>query len=180
VEFQNGGRFSVAREFRFERLTEPFFIQPTQPIPIGDYPFSEYSLFFSTDQSRMFSGDVRLSTGDFFDGERDSYRFQLRFRKDYRFLAQVTWTHNDINLPSGNFSTELVITRLEYAFSNNLFLKALIQYNSDLKQVDSNLRFNFIHRPLSDFFLIYNEKRSTTGEVAERALIAKLTYAFSL
>ena len=180
VEFQNGGRFSVAREFRFERLTEPFFIRPTQPIPIGDYPFSEYSLIFSTDQSRMFSSEVRLSTGDFFDGERDSYRFRLRFRKDYRFLAQVTWAHDDINLPSGSFSTELVITRLDYSFSTNLFLKALIQYNSDLKQVDSNIRFNFIHRPLSDFFLIYNEKRSTTGEVAERALIAKLTYAFSL
>jgi hypothetical protein len=180
VEFQNGGRVSVAREFRFERLTEPFFIRPIQPIPIGDYSFAEYSLLFSTDQSRMFSGDVRLSTGDFFDGERDSYRFQLRFRKDYRFLAQVTWTHNDINLPSGNFSTELVITRLEYSFSNNLFLKGLVQYNSDFKQVDSNIRFNFIHRPLSDFFLIYNEKRSTTGEVVERALIAKLTYTFSL
>jgi hypothetical protein len=180
VEFQNGGRVSVAREFRFERLPEPFFIRPTQPIPIGDYPFSEYSLLLSTDQSRMFSGEVRWSTGDFFDGERDSYRFQLRFRKDYRFLAQVTWTHNEINLPSGNFSTELVITRLEYSFSTNLFLKGLIQYNSDFKQIDSNIRFNFIHRPLSDFFLIYNEKRSTTGEVAERALIAKLTYTFSL
>jgi hypothetical protein len=179
VQFQNGGRFSVAREFRFERLTEPFFIRPNQPIPIGDYPFSEYSLIFSTDRSRMFSGEVRLSTGDFFDGERDSYRFQLQFRKDYRFLAQVTWTHDDINLSSGNFSTELVITRLDYSFSNNLFLKTLIQYNSDLKQVDSNIRFNFIHRPLSDFFLIYNEKRSTTGEVTERALIAKLTYAFT-
>ena len=179
VLFQDGGRFSVAREFRFERLTEPFFIRPNQPIPIGDYPFSEYSLLFSTDQSRMFSGDVRLSTGDFFDGERDSYRLQLRFRKNYRFQAQVTWTHNDIHLPSGNFSTELVITRLDYSFSTNLFLKALIQYNNDFKQFSSNIRFNFIHRPLSDFFLIYNERRSSTGEVVERALIAKLTYAFS-
>ncbi len=76
---------------------------------------------------------------------------------------------NDINLPTGNFSSELVVTRLDYSFSTNLFLKALIQYNSDFKQVASNIRFNFIHRPLSDFFLIYNEKRSTTGEVAERA-----------
>ena len=32
---------------------------------------------------------------------------------------------------------------------------------------------------MSDLFLIYNERRSTTGEVIERALIAKLTYAFN-
>ena len=180
VEFQNGSRFSAARKFRFERLTEPFFIRPDQAIPVGDYPFSEYTLTYSSDRSRMLSGEVRFSSGDFFGGERDVYRFQVVFRKDYRFEAQVTWDHNDINLPSGNFATDLVITRVQYAFSNNLFLKGLIQYNSDLNQVSSNIRFNFIHRPLSDLFLIYNEKRSTNGEVSERGLIAKLTYTFSL
>ena len=180
VEFQNGSRFSAARKFRFERLIEPFFIQPKQAIPVGDYPFSEYSLTFASDRSRMFSGEVRLTTGDFFGGERDAYRFQVVYRKDYRFEAQVTWTHNDVNLPSGKFSTDLVITRLQYSFSNNLFLKGLIQYSSELDEVSSNIRFNFIHKPLSDFFLIYNEKRSTTGAVSERALIAKLTYIFSL
>ena len=180
VEFQNGSRFSATRKFRFERLTEPFFIRPDQAIAVGDYPFSEYFLTFSSDRSRMLSGEVRLTTGDFFDGERDLYRFQIVFRKNYRFEAQVTWNHNDVRLPSGDFSTDLVITRLQYSFSTNLFLNGLIQYNSDLEEVGSNIRFNFIHRPLSDFFLIYNEKRSTTGEVSERALIAKLTYSFSL
>jgi len=180
VEFQNGSRFSATRKFRFERLPQPFLIRADQAIPAGDYPFSEYSLTFSSDRSRMLSGEVRLTSGDFFDGERDLFRFQVVFRKDYRFEAQVTWDHNDVSLPSGDFTTDLVVTRLQYSFSNNLFLKGLIQYNSDLDQVSSNIRFNFIHRPLSDFFLIYNEKRSTTGEVSERALIAKLTYIFSL
>ena len=60
-----------------------------------------------------------------------------------------------------------------------MFLNALIQYNSDLKEISSNIRFNFIHKPLSDLFLVYNERRSSTGEVTERALIAKLTYVFS-
>jgi len=59
-----------------------------------------------------------------------------------------------------------------------MFLNALIQYNSELKEISSNIRFNWIHKPLSDLFLIYNERRSTTGEVVERALIGKLTYAF--
>jgi hypothetical protein len=108
------------------------------------------------------------------------YRFQVVFRKDYRFEAQVTWNHNNVSLPSGDFSTEMVVTRLQYSFSNNMFLKGYLQYNSDLDQVSSNIRFNFIHKPLSEFSLIYNERRSTTGEVFERALIAKLTYSFSL
>ncbi len=63
-------------------------------------------------------------------------------------------------------------------FTTTTFLNALIQYNSTLQEVSSNIRFNWIYKPLSDFFLVYNERRASTGEVVERALIAKLTYVF--
>ena len=59
-----------------------------------------------------------------------------------------------------------------------MFLNALIQYNSTVREVESDIRFNYIYKPLSDFFLVYNERRTTTGEVTERALIAKVTYLF--
>ena len=84
-----------------------------------------------------------------------------------------------MTLPSGDFETDLVSTRLNYSFNTNMFLNALIQYNRDLKEINTNIRYNFIHKPLSDLFLVYNERRSSTGEVVERALIAKLTYVFS-
>lgn len=91
----------------------------------------------------------------------------------------MTWRHDSVELPSGVFDTDLVTTRLDYSFNPRMFLNALIQYNSDLRELSSNIRFNLIHKPLSDFFLVYNERRTSTGEVTERALIAKLTYVFS-
>jgi hypothetical protein len=60
-----------------------------------------------------------------------------------------------------------------------MFWSALIQYNSALQEISSNIRFNFIYQPLSDLFLVYNERRTTTGDVLERALIAKMTYVFN-
>ena len=96
----------------------------------------------------------------------------------YQFRADVAWTRNDIDLPSGAFKTDLVTSRLSYSFSTDMFVNALIQYNSTLREISSNIRFNYIYKPLSDFFLVYNERRSSTGEVRERALIAKLTYLF--
>ena len=179
MDFQNGSRFSVGRDFRFERLTEPFFIRPDQAILPGDYDFAEYSALLIVDRSRMFSGEARLATGDFWDGRRDSYRSLFAFRYGYRFGLEWTWTHDDIALPSGDFSTDLATTNIQYSFNTRMFLNALIQYNSDFKEISSNIRFNWIHKPLSDLFLIYNERRSTSGEVIERALIAKLTYAFN-
>ena len=58
-----------------------------------------------------------------------------------------------------------------------MFLNALVQYNSSRRQWNSNIRFNIIHRPLSDFFLVYNERRDErSGDLLDRALVAKMTY----
>ena len=81
-----------------------------------------------------------------------------------------------MTLPSGDFKTNLVSTRVLYSFNPRMFLNALIQYNSTNREIESNIRFNFIYKPLSDFFLVYNERRASTGEVNERAIIAKITY----
>ncbi len=37
-----------------------------------------------------------------------------------------------------------------------------------------------IHRPLSDIFFVYNERRlDTTGDLVDRSIIAKLTWLMS-
>ncbi len=178
TEFQDTGLLQVGVEGNFERLDEPFFIRPGQPIPAGDYQFDEFFASYSSDKSRMFSGKLSGATGSFWDGDRSTYTVEFRFQANYQFRADVAWTHNDIDLPSGAFKTDLVTSRLSYSFSTDVFLNALIQYNSTLREISSNIRFNYIYKPLSDFFLVYNERRSSTGEVRERALIAKLTYLF--
>jgi hypothetical protein len=44
---------------------------------------------------------------------------------------------------------------------------------------NSNIRFNFIHRPLSDLFIVYNDLRDETGAMKNRALIVKYTHLLS-
>ncbi len=121
---------------------------------------------------------VWVTNGGFFDGHQNSYQLDSAFRPSYHFATEVDWTREDVDLPSGDFRTTLVTTRLNYSFTPQMFLDALIQYNSTVKEIASNIRFNFIYKPLSDLFLVYNERRSTTGEVRDRALIAKFTYVF--
>ena len=178
VRFQNGSSIWFAGKSNFERLTEEFPIHELQVIPVGDYSFNEYTLSFTSDQSRLFIGGFRVEKGGFFDGDKDSFRLSGRFQQP-QFQVELTWSHADVSLPSGDFDTDLLAARLNYSFTPDMFLNALIQYNSDLREMGSNIRFNLIHKPLSDFFLVYNETRTSTGEVAERALIAKMTYVFS-
>ena len=178
VQFQDGSDFTLSQERRFERLEEPFEIRDGQEIEIGDYAFNEFSASYSSDRSKAISGNARLSSGGFFDGDRDAYELGVRLQPNYRLRIEGTWSHNDIMLPTGGFSTELMRSRVFYSFSTRMFLNALIQYNGSAQEIVSNIRFNFIYKPLSDFFLVYNERRSSTGEILDRALIAKVTYVF--
>jgi len=84
-----------------------------------------------------------------------------------------------VHLSGGDFSTNLIGARLGYAFSTAHFFNALIQYDSDTKDVSSNLRLNLFHTPTGDFYLVYNECRSSVGKVLDRAIICKLTHIFS-
>ena len=179
VQFQKGAAIWFERKSNFERLTEPFQIRKDQVIPVGDYSFNRYTLSMSTDRSRTFGGSLKTAAGSFFDGDKNSYSLTGRFQRP-QYLAEVSWSRDHLNLPSGNFDTDLVATRLNYSFNPRVFLNALIQYNSDLQEINTNIRFNFIYKPLSDVFWVYNERRASTGEVKERALILKVTYVFDL
>jgi hypothetical protein len=55
----------------------------------------------------------------------------------------------------------------------------LIQYNSLVDRASANIRVNFIHRPGSDLFIVFNEERDTgtsAWRVQNRTSVVKLTY----
>ena len=81
-----------------------------------------------------------------------------------------------MELPAGTFTTNLVGLRVHYSFSARMFLDAFAQYNSGTDRVSSNVRFRFIHRPLSDIFVVYNEQRDTFLRESDRSLIVKYTH----
>jgi hypothetical protein len=67
-----------------------------------------------------------------------------------------------------------------YGFSARAFLNAFLQYNADTHLISSNVRFDLIHRPLSDLYIVYNDTRDTAvGQLRERAFIVKVTNLFN-
>jgi hypothetical protein len=129
------------------------------------------------DESRPVAFAGRWGVGEFYDGYKQNYQGGAAVRLNGQLNAGVTLALNQINLPAGRYTTNLVTARINYGFSTKAFLNALLQYNTDAREWSSNVRFNIIHRPLSDFFLVLNERRdSGTGSLLDRAVIAKMTY----
>ncbi|MBI4464992.1 MAG: hypothetical protein HY647_09835, partial [Acidobacteria bacterium] len=195
ILFQNGGRLDFDYDPQFDRLNRPFRLrrQPLRPeitIPAGDYHFAFWSLKLESDASKKLVGNFALDKGSYYSGERTTLKLFGTFRPTYRFSVEPTYSMNKVSLEnvtvdgvsgqSASFTTHLLSSRISYYFSTRMSLIAFLQYNSDRKQVTSNIRFNFIHRPLSDLFLVYNEQRDVSGAgQTDRGFALKYTHMIS-
>ena len=173
----------MQHDTNFDRLDQPFPIRqvPQQiSIPVGDYNFSTWGLVLVSDPSKKLFGTLDYTKGKFYSGDITTLVASGTFRPTYRFSVENRYSRNDVQLKEGAFTTHLFRSRINYYFSTRMFLSAFLQYNSDRKQVSSNIRFNFIHRPLSDLFVVYNEQRDVSGAGrTDRAFTIKYTHLLS-
>jgi hypothetical protein len=179
LTFHNSSFIEVGVNPNVEVIRESFPINSRRNIRVGPgrYEFNEYFVLANTNASAPLSFNTRYSIGDFYDGYRRGYTVGTTVRANEHFNVSGNVQFNDIELPQGAFTTTLITGRVNYFLNTKVFLNALLQYNTDARQWSSNVRFNVIHRPLSDIFLVYNERRdSRTGDMIDRALVAKMTY----
>ena len=180
ISFLNNAFFNFNVNRGFERLLEPFDIRDDIEIPAGDYHFNDINIFYNSDRSKAIGGNVFVNFGDFWNGTRRSIGGELALKPNYRLNIQVNYNRNKVDLVGGSFVTDLLGSRIKYSFNTRMFLNAFLQYNTDAKQFSSNIRFRLIHHPLSDLFIVYNDRRDTqTGELLDRAIIFKFTNLFN-
>ena len=180
VQFENNGSINFGINQTFDRLVRPFAIRTNTAIPAGDYDYRRYTVSFNSGNNRRLGVTGNTNWGEFWNGDNTSYTAGLDYRPNYHLNIDLSYSRNEVTLPTGAFTTGLVGARILYGFSPRAFFNAFLQYNADTHQVSSNLRFNFTHHPLSDLYLVYNDRRDTvSGELLERAVIVKLTNLFN-
>ena len=105
------------------------------------------------------------------------------WRPNYRVRvsAGVQRTDGKLDLPDGKFVNAVYTMRANYSFTPAMFVDALSQYDPGTEQLNANVRFNLIHHPLSDLFVVYNDQRFLTADspVAGRSVAVKFTQMFS-
>jgi len=184
---RDGRRFRVALLHRYTYLFDEF--DPTHSedgIPLPDS--SEYndlslSITYSSDRRKKFNYRLSTNVGEFFDGFRasiggsTSYRFQpygsisLDFNVNYIAL----------NEPHPTTTLYLIGPRLDLTFTKKLFFSALVQYNSQIENLNINARLQWRFKPVSDFFLVYTDNYGTEGlGIRNRSIVAKVTYWLNL
>jgi hypothetical protein len=186
IQQSNGGRFGVAINHTTDRPTQPFLVYSGRDgrrvvIPPRLYTWDEWSPQFSTDPSRPVYLSSMFTLGGFYDGSRQQYSVDLGIQWGGRLQANLGYIRNDVDLPGGEFSSGLVRFRTTYSFTPHLLLQALVQYNSQIAQLSSNIRFAWLSRSGTGLFVVYNDNRDTFVErdtLLGRAFIVKYTRQF--
>jgi hypothetical protein len=175
TNFRDGSSVTVFRNFMFDRLDKPFVIQG-KTVPVGDYSYADAVIRFNSSRARRLNVGGSYRSGEFYNGSKKEIGASAGLRYDIHFQTSASWTRALIDLPSGGVTTDLLAVHADAAFSPKMFLQSYVQLNTATKTVSSNIRYRFIHHPLSDFFVVYNEVRPTEGTTATvRSISLKMT-----
>ncbi|HEU4692256.1 MAG TPA: DUF5916 domain-containing protein [Vicinamibacterales bacterium] len=182
-ELKNAWEFSTGVNLTHEGVVTPFEIYPGTFVPPGNYDHTEAQVMIQTNEGAPVSGRVQVNAGGFFGGDRLRLTPGLQVRVGDRFNTEITWDRNDVDLPWGQFVTNLGRTRVSYSFSPRVFVQGLVQYNDRANVWSSNFRFGWLQQANTGLFVVYTDSqqlddRGLGTEVADRSLIIKFSQMF--
>ncbi len=177
--WNSGDNVTVFYGRGFTRIDEEFDLTDDVVVPPGDYDIWQVGAFANTSPRRPWVVSLQTLAQQFYDGDLLSIVGSLSVTPNRHLSLTFGYTHNDVSVPSGAFTADVASLRISYAFSTRVFVNALLQYNSLDNTVSANVRFNFIHRPGSDLFVVFNEQRGSAAglwDTTDRGAVVKLTY----
>ncbi len=183
--FNNGGYSEVSVNLKAQLLENPFTLDPhLSPLAANYYQWTEYQLRFTSDESRAVSVGLTGITGGLWDGTQRTLNGSITLKPSYHFRASLGLQRTSGRLPEGDFVRAIWTGRANYSFTTNMFVDALAQYDAEQNRLNLNVRFNFLHHPLSNLYVVWNEQRFTTDfplgyptgrPVPGRSVVVKLT-----
>ena len=127
----------------------------------------------------MLSGTVAAERGTFFGGTKTTFSLSQGLAALTSQLSIAPGVSvNRVVLPQGAVTSRLVTTRVTYTMTPLMFASALVQYNSAVDSVSTNVRWRWEYLPGSELFVVYNEERDSTQRgfpgLENRAFIIKV------
>ena len=107
---------------------------------------------------------------------------RVSFRLNERFRISPSFSYNRVELPAGNFTTNVLNTNLNYNLSDRLLTDALVQYNSQSDSLSIFARLRYIYRIGDDIYLVYRQAGTYDGlrfGRHDRSLTLKMTRSFN-
>ena len=121
------------------------------------------------------------SPQEFYGGTRQNISTAIGVRATSQLSSELQYSRNNVKLPYGDFIVNLAILRVDYTFTTKATIRSLTQYNSSTHEATNSIRFNFIYRPGSDLYIVYNDLHETglptdVFAPSDKQLVVKLSF----
>jgi hypothetical protein len=153
---ESGDKASFLWIPQFERLDQPFEVQPGVVIPPGDYRYTAWMTEVETAGGRRWVAEAEVRWGSFYDGDLTRVEGRLDLKPSAHVVvgARGEWSRGA--LPAGRFTAKVLAGRLDLNFSPNLGWSNLVQYDTDSRELGAQSRLRWRIRPGSDLFVVFN------------------------
>lgn len=182
ISFITGDGLYINLKRYYDRVDESFNIEDVE-IPVGIYEMNEASISVYTNSSRPFSAYVGGDLGDYFQGDRIGIYFNTQWRVTHQLALDTRFNRNYLLLPViDRLTTTVIGGRVSYAFNTRIFTKLFTQWNDSAERASANILINYIYRPGSDFYLVYNHAWDTSDgfKTNEWTILSKFTFLLNL
>jgi hypothetical protein len=179
LELESGDSLNAYYFHGSTRLDDPFRVAERVPVPAGDYAVRSWSVSATSSTYRPISLTGEAEIVNTYGGRLSTLTASARLAHGAHFGLHMGLSRNRVSLPGGAFVADVGLIRAVYAFSSRLVATALLQRNGLDGTLVTNVRVNFIHRPGSDLFVVFNEEWGDAAprrRVNGRGLAVKLTY----
>ena len=180
-EFRSGFEIHTGTNLVKEGVIEAFEISDSVFVSAGIYDDQEIQIMIMTNQAKPISFSSMNRIGGFFGGDRINMTPTVRLRYKDRFTSEFSFNFNKVNLPGGNFTTNLLRARLTYSFTPKMYIQSLLQYNNQSDQWSMNWRFIWQRSAGTGLYLVYNQVQDYDGipiEKSTKSFVVKYSYLF--
>ena len=177
-EFETGEDLGFQVKNTTENLDRNFRIQGVN-IPTDDYNFTSFQTSIRTSSSRMIAARMQVEFGEFYHGTRRGFLIDAIARPTARLSIEPFIEFNRITLPDEEFDANAFGGRIGYSFSTTLFTKLFTQWSTDRDVFSANFLVNYIYRPGSDFYLVFDQSYDTRDggiKLLGWTVVGKMTY----
>ena len=181
-EFEDSSSGGVSYDIRSERVFSAFTVSGLS-VPPGSYDFNELTYSYNSDRSAPFSAGIRATTAGFFGGDIVTIRPSVNARYGETLNLSLSFSRNDIDLPSGSTITNLTSLSAAYNFTPRLYVQSWLQHNDSADLYAMTFRVGWLQDANTGLFFVYNETEGI-GEFiptgAGRRVIVKYSYLFDV
>ena len=152
-------------------------------IDAGTYNVRYHRINLSSYWARPVSGSLSYRWGELYDGHSRTLSLSNRTKFTNNLNMDLYYTYNHLDLMRGRLFANVMSGRWTYSFTTDMFAKVYIQWNDADERVSMNILYDYIYRPKSHIYLVYNENHDTalTGDtVTDRMFMVKATYMWNM